>query len=152
MLGLSCRLTILLLGGGYYVWLWFFFEIHTAPKSYKLCLPMIKSYRGALALTSYSTILVLGVRCNTAFSSWICLQGRCKSHPPSLFEGVIRSAPWMRHSPLHSRYVLIRHLFRQKGGHYLIKYHAVALESFCLTTSLSRWHRWWALWVHSDAF
>ncbi len=26
----------LLLGGGYYVWLWFFFEIHTAPGSCKL--------------------------------------------------------------------------------------------------------------------
>jgi hypothetical protein len=26
----------LLLGGGYYLWLWFFFEIYTAPGSYKL--------------------------------------------------------------------------------------------------------------------
>ena len=26
----------LLLGGGYYLWLWFFFEIHTAPGSCKL--------------------------------------------------------------------------------------------------------------------
>ena len=57
MLSLSCRLTVLLMGGGYYLWLWFFYDIHTAPIIIQACLQMIRLYRGVLSLASHSTIL-----------------------------------------------------------------------------------------------
>ncbi len=46
----------LLLGGGYYLWLWVFFEIHTAPGSCKLTCQWSGLHR-CLSLASYSTVL-----------------------------------------------------------------------------------------------
>ncbi len=57
MLSLSCRSTVLLLGGGYYLWLWFFLEIHTAPILMQACLQMIRLYRDVLSFALHSTIL-----------------------------------------------------------------------------------------------
>ncbi len=61
-LGLSCRLTIFLMGKRILsIVMVLSLKSRTAPMSCKLCLPMIRSYRGALAPGSYSTIS--GVRC-----------------------------------------------------------------------------------------
>ncbi len=62
MLGLSCRLTIFLMGKRILSTVMVLsLKSRTAPMSCKLCLPMIRSYRGSLAPGSYST--VSGVRC-----------------------------------------------------------------------------------------
>jgi hypothetical protein len=62
MLGLSCRLTIFLMGKRILsIVMVFSLKSRTAAMPCKLCLPMIRSYIGALASVSYSTIS--GVRC-----------------------------------------------------------------------------------------
>ncbi len=61
-LGLSCRLTIFLMGKRILsIVMVLSLKSRTAPMPCKLCLPMIRSYRGALAPGSYSTIS--GIRC-----------------------------------------------------------------------------------------
>ncbi len=61
-LGLSCRLTIFLMGKRILsIVMVLSLKSRTAPISCRLCLPMIRSYRGLLAPGSYSTIS--GVRC-----------------------------------------------------------------------------------------
>ncbi len=57
MLDLSCRLAILLMGKRIQSMVMvFFLKSRTTPISCKVCLPMIKSYRGALAPALYYTI------------------------------------------------------------------------------------------------
>ncbi len=56
-LGLSCRLTIFLMGRRILsIVMVLFLKSRTVPMSCKLCLPIIRSYRGSLAPGSYSTI------------------------------------------------------------------------------------------------
>ena len=58
----------LLLGGGYYLWLWFFFEIHTPPGS---CNKQV--VHRCLSLASYSTV----IRAYKCLFQLNILQGRC---------------------------------------------------------------------------
>ena len=57
-LGLSCKLTIFLMGKRIVLSMVmiFSFKSRTAPISCKVCLPMIRSYRGSEAPASYSTM------------------------------------------------------------------------------------------------
>ncbi len=82
MLGLSCRLTIFLMGRRILsIVMVFSLKSRTAPMSCKLCLPMIRSYRGALASVSYSTIS--GVKCTDLLVEY---SAKDQFHPPFWLE------------------------------------------------------------------
>jgi hypothetical protein len=82
-LGLSCRLTIFLMGKRILSMVVVLsLKSRTVPMSCRLCLPVIRSYRGLLAPGSYSTIS--GVRCTDLLMEYSAR--RCQFHPPFWFE------------------------------------------------------------------
>jgi hypothetical protein len=83
----------------------------TAPISCKVCLSMIRLYKGDGAPTSYSTIS--GVRRTDLLAEHSIKE---MSIVPTFFclKGAVGSAPRLWHSPLHSWYVLLRPFFDEK--------------------------------------
>jgi hypothetical protein len=83
----------------------FSLKSRTAPISCKVCLPMIRLYKGDGAPTSYSTIS--GVRQTNLLVEYSMKE---MSIVPTIFclKGAIGSAPQLWNSPLHSQYVLLR--------------------------------------------